>query len=440
VHFRNHNGLRSLLLPGALVLGSATTLIQSGILKGSGSLVDFCYYTAFSTGLLLTWRFHSSRVFSALILLLLAQRAVEFFSGGRTPLAGPGLTALEAVSFLVPLNLALLALARERGFTFDVAVRRLVLLFVESVFVAVLSRPHRSAGFDLFHGALVNRNWSSWTTIPQISLLVLTIVGASLLVRAFGQRKPIEVGFLWALLSFFLALNTGGVGVGARTYIATAAIILAVSIIEASYAMAYRDELTGLPSRRAFNDATLHLEAPYTVAAVDIDHFKSVNDTYGHETGDEVLCMVAAKLARVTGGGHAFRVGGEEFSILFPGKIAREVLADLDALRTQIEQSAFRLRGTDRRTTPRGTDRRIASAQKSASRTRAKSQRLATAGELRVTASIGVAEPTARHPHLHGVMELADEALYRAKQAGRNRVEVATGTRTRGKKKALNIA
>jgi diguanylate cyclase (GGDEF)-like protein len=428
-------------MPGAVILGMAAALIQSGLLKGSAPAVDFYYYAAFATGLLLARRFHSSRVFSALILLLLAQRTVEFFSNGRTPTAGPGLTALEAVSFLVPVNFALLALARERGFTFPAAVPRVTLLFVESVFVAVLCRPHPAAGSGLFHGALLRRAWFTWTNIPQISLLIFVVVGVGLLVRALTQRKALESGFVWALLSFFLALNSGAIGVAARAYIATAAVILVVSIIETSYAMAYHDELTGLPSRRAFNDATLRLEAPYTVAAVDIDHFKSVNDTYGHDTGDEVLCMVATKLAQVTGGGQAYRVGGEEFTILFPGKAVGEVIADLNTLRLQIEQSPFRLRGADRRKTSRGSDRRIPATQKKGSRRKRKSQTRTNPGELRVTASIGVAEPDPKHPAPEDVMDLADKALYRAKQAGRNRVEIATGTRTRGKKKtAENIA
>ena len=157
----------------------------------------------------------------------------------------------------------------------------------------------------------------------------------------------------------------------ARAYVASAAIILVVSIVETSYAMAYHDELTGLPSRRAFNDATLRLEAPYTVAAVDIDHFKSVNDTYGHDTGDEVLCMVAANLARVTGGGQAFRVGGEEFTILFPAKHAQEVMDHLENLRTAIEESPFRLRTkADRRSAPRGADRRTSRPARTARRKR----------------------------------------------------------------------
>jgi GGDEF domain-containing protein len=425
VDFGTHNRVRILLLPGVIILAAAAVLIQTGLLKGYGSAVDSVfYYATFAIGLLLARRFHSSRVFSALILLLLAQRAVEFFSENRPPMPGPGLKALEAVSFLIPLNFALLALARERGFTFAAAVPRLALLFFESVFVAVICRPEPLAGPGLFHGALLNRGWFRWTEIPQISLLMFVVVFTGLLVHAFTHRKPLESGFVWALLSFFLALNMGAVG--ARAYVATAAVILAVSIVETSYAMAYHDELTGLQSRRAF-------QAPYTLAAVDIDHFKSVNDTYGHDIGDEVLSLVAAKLAHVTGGGQAYRVGGEEFSILFPGKSVAEVMPDLENLRVEIERSGFRLRGRDRRTIPRGADRR-ATAQKKSSRRKAN---LSTPpGYLRVTVSIGVAEPTAKKPTFEEVMDLADQALYRAKDAGRNRVEVAATTRTRGKKKA----
>lgn len=427
---RNHKGLRILLLPGVPILAAAAALIQTGLLKDYGAAVNFFYYPIFAISLLLAWRFHSSRVFSALILLLLAQRAIEFFFG-QSPMSG--LKALEAISFLIPLNFALLALARERGFTMAAAVPRLSLLFLESVFVAVICRPEPLAGPGLFHAALLSRSWSRWTEIPQISLLIFVAVLAGLLVHAFTHRRPLESGFVWALLSFFLALNIGAVGMNSRAYIATAAVILAVSIVETSYAMAYHDELTGLRSRRAYNDASVQVEPPYTLAAVDIDHFKSVNDTYGHDTGDEVLSLVAAKLANATGGGQAYRVGGEEFSILFPGKTVAEVLPDLENLRREIEQSGFRLRGRDRRMSPRGPDRRTA-AQKKSPRRKAISS--TPPGYLRVTVSIGVAEPTAKNPTFEEVIDLADQALYRAKQGGRNRVEIAASTRARGKKKA----
>ena len=436
MNFPGNDSFKSLFLPGGLLLAAAAVLIQS-VLRNSPTLVNFCFYTAFAAGLLLAWRFHSTRVFSALILLFLAAVALRHFSGGHVPSAGPGLTALEAVSFLIPLNFALLAFARERGFTLSAAAPRLGLLFLEAVFVAVICRPLPAAGSELFHGALVNRRWFSWTEIPQISLLALAIVTAVLIFRALTQPKPVESGLTWALLSFFLAVNSGGVGTSAKAYLATAAVILAVSIVETSYAMAYYDELTGLPSRRAFNEAIEQLTAQYAVAVVDIDHFKSVNDTFGHDIGDEVLCMVASKLAQVTGGGQAFRVGGEEFSILFAGKPAQEVMADLEMLRMRIEQCAFRLRGADRRTVPRGPDRRTA-AQRKTKRPRGKLPTLTSTGDLQVSVSIGVAEPTPKLSAVEDVIVLADKALYRAKQAGRNRVEVATDTRARGRRKAAH--
>jgi len=63
-------------------------------------------------------------------------------------------------------------------------------------------------------------------------------------------------------------------------------------MVETSYLLAYHDELTALPSRRAFHEALLRLQPPYSIAMVDIDHFKRCNDTYGHDTGDEVLRLV----------------------------------------------------------------------------------------------------------------------------------------------------
>jgi diguanylate cyclase (GGDEF)-like protein len=440
VRFRHDGLLKSLVLPGGLLLGIAAGLVQGGLLRSSAAAIDFCYYTAFAVGLLLAWRFHSSRVFSCLLVLFLGHRAIEFFAQGRVPLVGPGLTALEAVAFLLPLNFVLLALARERGFTIPVAAPRLALLFVESVFVALICRPVPTSGSQLFHSAIFGRSWSTWTPIPQMSLLVFSAVLVFLVTRALARPKPLESGFAWALLALFLALNTGGIGFAPRAYVASAAVILVVSIIETSYAMAYHDELTGLPSRRAFNDATLRLEAPYTVAAVDIDHFKSVNDTYGHEIGDEVLCMVAANLARVTGGGQAFRVGGEEFTILFPDKPAQEVIDHLENLRKVIEENPFHLRGhADRRSAPRGSDRRSSGARKKTTRRKTKAR--PSSGDLPVTVSIGIAEPSPAQVDIEDVLNLADQALYAAKRGGRNRVELATAAQKRSKRKsAANIA
>jgi diguanylate cyclase (GGDEF)-like protein len=203
-------------------------------------------------------------------------------------------------------------------------------------------------------------------------------------------------------------------------YFGVAGLILASSIVENSYSLAYQDELTGLGSRRAFNEAIERLKPPYALAVVDIDHFKSINDNYGHDTGDQVLRLVASRLARVSGAGEAFRVGGEEFTILFRGRAVDDVLDPLELLRLEVGNSSFQVRRQEeRRKTRRASDRRMQA------RTRAKPQ-LRLSSAVSVTVSVGVAE---YDPKLSAneVQERADQALYQAKQTGRNRVVVSSG-------------
>src|SRR5207247_5525311 len=121
----------------------------------------------------------------------------------------------------------------------------------------------------------------------------------------------------------------------------------------------------------------------------------------------QVLKMVAAKLAQVGGGGRAYRYGGEEFAVLFPGKSAQECLPELEALRQLVEEAKFILRS------------RIRSKRK-------KEKILSDRGpgqRVPVTVSIGVAEKDARHTKPDQVVKAADRALYRAKDGGRNQVQ-----------------
>jgi GGDEF domain-containing protein len=175
---------------------------------------------------------------------------------------------------------------------------------------------------------------------------------------------------------------------------------------------------------------------------VDIDHFKRCNDTYGHDTGDQVLRMVSSRLARVSGGGQAYRCGGEEFAILFPGKSTAEIMEHLEKLRADIEASRLRLRGPERRQEARGPDRRNQRTRRRAQTGHAIRQlaRATPSDELSVTASIGVASSRAANPSAEEVIQAADKALYRAKAAGRNRIETASALRRRDRTKAAGIA
>ena len=441
MELRSKGTLKSLFVPGGILLLAAVILLSGGFVSISAAAVDFYYYLVFAAGILLSWRFHSNRVLFALIMLLLGHRAIEFFSVGRAVAIGPGRIAFEAIAFLLPINFIVLSLGRERGLSIPAVTPRLVLLFLESVFVAVICRPGETTGPAFLHVAFLHRSLFHWTKIPQLALLAFTAALVVLLVRLLLYGKPLESGLLWSLVATFLGLQANAVDRIAVAYWATAGLLLVASIIENTYVLAYHDELTSLPARRAFNEALLRLEAPYSIAVVDIDHFKRFNDSYGHDTGDQVLSMVASRLARVSGGGEAFRVGGEEFSILFAGKSMKEVVPHLDSLRSAIEESRFQVRSTpERRSAPRGAGRRMEDKQSTARRRPGRPRNLpaeASLSGLSVTVSIGVAEPGPKMREVEQVILAADKALYRAKKAGRNRVETSGESRSRAAKRSI---
>jgi len=426
--------MKSLLTPGICLLAVAA-LLHTGAITLSTALITFAFYGALIAGLLMAWRFHSSRIFLALVVLFLAQRAISYFTGGHVAASGPGSTALAAVGLLLPLNFVLLSFEQEKGFTFSSVAPAGLLLFVQSVFVAVLSRP------EPFAAQHALRHPQVAAPLPFATLLAFSAAAVVLLIRFLLFHKPVENGLLWTLAAAFLALRFGGVGRIASAYFATAAFLLAVSIVETSYLLAYHDELTTLPSRRAFHDALLRVVPPYSIAMVDIDHFKRCNDTYGHDTGDQVLRLVASRLSRVSGGGQAYRCGGEEFAILFPGKTTSDVVEHLEKLRSGIEASTLRLRGKDRRQDARGPDRRSSRGRGRSPDRKAIRQLLSSTSttEISVTASIGVA--TSRQDcSAEEIVQAADKALYRAKAAGRNRIETASSPRRRVRTKTAGIA
>jgi diguanylate cyclase (GGDEF)-like protein len=427
--------MKSLLTPG-ICLAAVAVLLHTGLVTPSPLLIAYAFYGLLIAGLLLAWRFHSSRIFIALLVLFLAQQAIGYFTQGHAAVRGPGSIALAAVGLLLPLNFVLLSFQQEKGFTFSNVAPPSLLLFVESVIVAVLCRPESAAAQRALHHPLAP------APLPFATVLACAAAAIVLLTRFLLFHKPVESGLLWALAASLLALRFGGTGRIPTAYFAAAAFILAGAIVETSYLLAYHDELTTLPSRRAFHDALLRLEAPYSIAMLDIDHFKRCNDTYGHDAGDQVLRMIASRLARVTGGGQAYRCGGEEFAIVFPEKTTADVLEHLEKLRAGIEASTLRLRGSERRQEARGPDRRNQRARGRAQTGHAIRQlsRVAPSNELSVTASIGVASSKGENPSAEEVVKAADKALYRAKAAGRNRIETAATPKRRIRSKAAGIA
>lgn len=176
---------------------------------------------------------------------------------------------------------------------------------------------------------------------------------------------------------------------------------------QSNFQVTYKDALTGISGRRALDDYLSTLGRRYTIAMLDVDHFKKFNDTYGHDVGDQVLKMVASKVAQVQGGGKAFRYGGEEFTIVFNRKQADEAFVFLEAVRQSIEHYEMTLRSDER-----------AEDKKSGKAMRGKGAK-AKPKTVSVTISIGVAN-SASGLSPQDVIKAADQLLYKAKEAGRN--------------------
>jgi len=176
---------------------------------------------------------------------------------------------------------------------------------------------------------------------------------------------------------------------------------------QSNYQVTYQDALTGISGRRALDDYLSTLGRRYTIAMLDVDHFKKFNDTHGHDVGDQVLRMVASRIANVEGGGRAFRYGGEEFTIVFNRRSADEAFVFLEAVRESIQQYQMTLRSDDRELDKKAGKKQRGTDSKPKVKT------------VSVTISIGVAN-SASGLSPSDVIKQSDDLLYQAKEAGRN--------------------
>ncbi len=393
----------SWLLPEGAVLGAAVLSLEVDVVRSRvQEFAPFYPVAVFGLGLLLALRFQRSRLVFALLLLAVVEWVLS-----HAPAGDVRRLVYRAAGVLLPLNLAVIALMRERGTFTRAGLVRLGLILTQVAAVAAAMRFALPRTVTLAGSAHLPPAWFAWTPLPQNAVLAFgaaaVLIGVAMFFQASGFARP----FLWALVAAFLALHHVATPGATTIYASAAGLILVVAVIESSYLMAYQDGLTGLPARRALNEALQRIDGRFTIAMVDVDHFKKLNDRYGHDVGDQALRMVATQLASVNGGGRAFRYGGEEFAVLFPGKTVAECEDELETLRRAIEDSTFTVR------------RRLRPRRKPANATNGGGGRQ----QVAVTVSIGAAEPNGRGTSPEDVVKAADRALYRAKNGGRNRVE-----------------
>jgi diguanylate cyclase (GGDEF)-like protein len=394
--------LAGMLAPGGVLVFAAWAVQSEEVVRSAAApyAAYFCF-AALVAGALLSWYYDQSRLLCAAAAIILTVVALG-------PLGiDSSMVKLAAVT-LLPVNFSLLAVLKERGVMTVDGLLKVGIVAAQGfglVWIARGNGPHWGAPLGWSTGFEVGAG------LPWIAELSFAIGALTLVALVVGRRTKVEQGLLWALVATFLSLDQIDAGPSGRAsdalffYAGTAGLVLVFAILEHGYDIAYRDQLTGLPGRRAFNNVMEHLGRTYAIAMCDVDHFKKFNDTYGHDAGDQVLRMVAAELAQVGGGGRAFRYGGEEFLVLFRGRSASEAEPFVESLRRSIADRGFVLRSPDR---PASKPRS------------AKATKPTSAPRVNITISIGLAERSKRHSTPELVLDAADATLYRAKEAGRN--------------------
>lgn len=228
--------------------------------------------------------------------------------------------------------------------------------------------------------------WQDLRCTVGFGLLIASVY--SVLVFFSGEFQPslfLRPAFLFAASVFY----------GYVTHIVGAEIALRAN----AEANAKSDFLTGLPNRRAFEerlgeefDRVVRYKRPLSLLMMDVDNFKSINDTFGHPTGDEVLKEIAARLRReIRKSDFPCRYGGEEFTVILPETKAPNALVAARRIRQSVQSMVFETK----------------------------------AGPYTVTVSIGVSSTSEKdYPVYQDLVKDADQALYRAKKNGKDREEM----------------
>jgi diguanylate cyclase (GGDEF)-like protein len=392
------------LTPGGFLLAAALASLQhDGLAQWLFGITWLLPPALGLVAVFLGWRFNRSRLLFGTLVVLLADFLLRRYGGVAQIDQLLARYVFHMALLALPLNLFLFSFWHERGIVTGQGLRR---------FAFVLFQPLLLAALFGVRGPLIVRQLESMAvplpligTLSSPALAVCILAALSLLFRFRRTRDLLEHGFFWAIFCSLFALLAGDQARQSFLF-SVAALILIVAAIEAAHRMAFRDELTTLPARRALNEALLKLGNTYTVAMVDIDFFKKFNDRYGHDVGDQVLAMVATMLGRVGGGGRPFRYGGEEFTILFPGKDLKAAQPHLEKLREAVAEAGFKVRSAGR--AGKNSDNR----QKGGD----------SAKKVSLTISIGMAQRDTTRKTPQAVIKAADQALYRAKEGGRNRV------------------
>jgi diguanylate cyclase (GGDEF)-like protein len=394
-----------LLLLAAIISLNHLNEIPSDYVK----LLKLLPYGLFVIVLGLSHYFNRSRFFAAALLMAMAfwliQNRLQTTLEEQIPFY-----FFTTMSILLPLGLTLLAVIPEKGLWNRHGILPILagplLLTAACIFISAGGNPQIHAIFQSmplkpYPGLITSLYASAWMGI----MILVTVF--YLLIR----NAEAESSFTICIVLSLITLAKFDQPLISTIMFSAAGLTMILGLLKSSFEMAYRDELTGMLGRRALNEKLRGLGSRYVVAMIDIDHFKKFNDSYGHDFGDDVLKIIANHIAKTPGGGIPFRYGGEEFCVIFSGKSLKPCIPHLESVREAISDHHITLR--DQKSRPKNAQTGAENRDKARDRKSRKKT-------VSVTISIGIAERTDLIGSANQVMKSADEALYRAKQNGRN--------------------
>ncbi|MDH4413194.1 MAG: GGDEF domain-containing protein [Rhizobium sp.] len=234
------------------------------------------------------------------------------------------------------------------------------------------SRAIWSFAFRVSFRSIIVTSLAGFCSLALLYALDLTSI-------PFGEMVKLMVVFSWLF---------GGVLSGGLAFVAGHVIRDLLQSRSEFERLSRTDSLSGLANRRAFNDAFAAVQGEASLAIIDIDRFKSINDRFGHQAGDRVIQSISSVLREVFGEPHVVaRLGGEEFGVILQGGTLPQRLVLVEQARRRVAEECVAFHDT----------------------------------QLRVTISVGVAEfRSDKRPET--VYAWADKALYLAKEMGRDRV------------------
>lgn len=341
-----------------------------------------------------SFHFNRSHIFFYVVLIIVC----NVFLGLQLAISD---LAYSLLSLFIPMLLLGVTALPERGIL-SVRAIPVYLLLILPLIISLLLTSNQSeiTEFVMLTDWLPGK-YFDWTQQSQIVIYTSLFVFITMLVLYFIRLTSQMATGLGVLVMLVAQLHFGNEADSLNVFSIMSLLMCIYAVIHESWRMAYLDELTELPSRRALREKFQSLGGLYTVAMLDVDHFKKFNDTFGHDTGDAVLRMIATKMNKVGGGGASYRYGGEEFTVVFNGKDSSAANQHLEDLREKIANTAFVINRASRRK----NDGR-------SGKTKNKS--------VRVTVSIGVADSSDNDLSPWALLKNADKALYRAKKKGRN--------------------